>query len=423
MKFHITLLAGLIALSSCGEGGGESVFLYFINAYNGVESVSIIGPTGPLVQSAGFGDRMGVDQSGASAVCPPGKKQCIPIEYDRNLGGDFTTIVDGAPSSYEFTYPMFALYPQETATMIFAGRAGDGETVETHMVRHVQSVSETCLLTFINALSLDTNETVGGQELDIIPEFNLTERTGYIDERSVPFPTQCGTINDVGNPKHIALTRDLGPAIKDSPWFFYTENCGEKRPGTLCPTWVNPNGRKYGSVLRGSTVEATRSSIEYYECVQGALTFEVPPVMAGQEEAECPPDGMLTWAQVIVDDLAVAECKNGTVKTVESLPPDETRITFSSQDAADICKTKFRIRTPGLDAVFGPVKGKKTKGSHQKGDLIEIDLNIGAGNEYFIALMGRPVNPLIWRWESGTNIANLNDFPYVNDKDGAIGKY
>jgi len=38
-------------------------------------------------------------------------------------------------------------------------------------------------------------------------------------------------------------------------------------------------------------------------------------------------------------------------------------------------------------------------------------------------LFGRPVNPLIWQWNSGEAFANLDAFPYFNDQDARIGDY
>ncbi len=425
MKLHIVLLISLVGLSSCGEGGGESIFLYFINAYAGADNVTVIGPTGPMVQGAKFGDRVGVDSSGGSTVCEPGKS-CIPLQFDRNLGGDFTAIIDGAPETYEFSYPLFSLYPQETATMLFGGRSNDGNSVEGHLVRHTQTISDTCVLTFMNALSLDTGNGVGQQSFDIVPEFNMTpEEALYVDETQTILSTECGPMK-LPNPDYIAR-KDLMADVAENPWFFVAKcaDIDETEGDFLCTSWVDPKTSRYGALDLNSSIWARRNTEEYFGCIANAISFQDDSMMMGAAGDSCPA-GELAWddAALSIDFKKIADCQEFVSKTVESVSPDQSRYSlFGSNFRNDLCTPTFRFRTPGLDAVFGPETDSKTKGRHQKGELVEISAEIGPGNEYFVAIMGRPVNPIIWRWESGTNIANLDDFPYSNDQDDRIGDY
>jgi len=36
-------------------------------------------------------------------------------------------------------------------------------------------------------------------------------------------------------------------------------------------------------------------------------------------------------------------------------------------------------------------------------------------------LFGRPVNPLIWQWDSGNSFVDLSPYPYYNDQNTRIG--
>ena len=265
--------------------------------------------------------------------------------------------------------------------------------------------------------------TLENQAYNIVPEFKLSAAQGdFVDERNLPFPTQCGIIDDTSNPTHIALTRDIIAKVEADPWFFYSE-CEETNPGSdqnICPVWADRGDSKRSKVYGGPAVSATPNSIEYYKCAQGAISFKQPMgAMMGQEE--CPENP--TWADVTVDFVQLAACQRPVSKDVENVEPSEEKLHIFTIFAGEFCEPTFRVRTARFDSIFGPKKGKKEKGRHQKGDLIEMSLKIGPGNEYFVSFMGRPVNPIIWRWESGTNIANLNDFPYSNGQDARIGDY
>ena len=79
------------------------------------------------------------------------------------------------------------------------------------------------------------------------------------------------------------------------------------------------------------------------------------------------------------------------------------------------------INEDELVTIFGP--SGCTPGRHQNGELVDSEFAIPDGSEHFWVLLGRPVNPLIWQWDSGDSFVDLEDFPYPNDQNERIGDY
>lgn len=397
---------------SCADNG-ESVFLYFIDAYAGAETVSIIGDTGPLVQGAKFGERHGVD-----GTCRPGgnPRRCVPIEYDRTIGGEFQMVVDRMAEVAETGFNLQNMYPQETATIVFNKRIGE-TSVDTRLFRHIQSASSTCTLTMVNSLSLDNSDLAAPNQFSMIPEFRIDDPNdaGYLDEGSLDIPTECGNLPaDEGLFDQIARL-DIQDRVRESPWFTLIECTDDTDPSVeLCFAWGPPLSDDRSFINLDGDVLSERTTFEFWDCLQGAFTFNTEGMMgAAPGEDSCPP-APLTWDDVSVDPQAVLECQLPRFVSPRNVEPSAS---YSIVQAGGNCEYTMRPRTAAQDVIF--------EGRHgvDNGDLIVSEIEIDGGSEHFWVLFGRPVNPLLWEWDSGNQIADLRDFPYFNGQDSRIGDY
>lgn len=424
------IAAALLTLfaTSCGssEPGGESVFLYVVHGYAGAQTMSLIGPGGPVVNNLAFGER---------ADGP------TPIEVDRTLGSEFTLILDGTPQPVEFEKELFSLYPQETATLFISRRSGSEEAQAT-VFRHVQSISQTCLLTLHNSLSLDN--TYSTTEFTFYPELNLGSAAagGYFDEAQELVYTECGPINDLPNPGPIPRTAvdssgnrvPLNQVIDQYPWFFPVECSDAIVDSEICFHWGTPPAPGQPTIVyEGGVVIGPTNSRTYLECVEGAITIKQPedpanplPFPPQDAQVQCP-DGAITWDDVNVDGQAVRECKEFQQRNTEGVEPaqEDTYNTigiYGVSENENSCSITFRVRTALLDVIFGP-NAAGDPGIHQNGGYVVSDIEIPIGSEHFFVLFGRPVNPLVWQWNSGETFADLRDFPYFNGQDERLGDY
>ena len=413
---RVTTLASaamlLATLTSCGDSsGGETVFLFIINGYTAAETLSVYGNAGPVVQGLAFGERSDA-----------------PIEVDRNFGSTLTILLDGVPSTIDVEYDLFAMYPQETGTLFIKKRTGE-ETISTSLFRHVQTIDPGCQFTFENGLSLSNEYTTAGG-FSFLPEFRLESRaaTGYLDETQQPVPTECGNLPV---PTQAPIPRSgsgvpagevdiLAQLIDPDPYFFFVDCPSAAFANTICPVW--------GESQVEDEIIALPPTREYFECVAGAITVKQPegamplPFPSGDAQVQCP-EGDITWDDVTVDPLAVAECKALKKYNATMAKPDSGSqvITYSTRNGNTLgCDMQFRIRTPGLQTIFGPKSGD-TLGKHGDGAYVESTVKIPPGSEHFFVLFGRPVNPLVWQWNSGENFVDLAPYPYFNDQNANIG--
>ncbi len=389
----------LTTLTSCGSGdGGETVFLYVINGYTAAETLSVYGNTGPVIQGLKFGDRSDA-----------------PIEVDRNYGSELTVIIDGVPAQLLLEFDLFSMYPQETGT-IFIKKRTDVDAVAASLFRHVQTISADCQFTFENGLSL-SNEYVTAGGYSYIPEFRQPDldRAGYLDETKVPVQTECGPL-PLDTPSTIART-NLRDLIATDPYFFYTDCESSLISNAIC--LVN------GFTQNEDEIIGYPPTAEYFECVSAAVTIKQPegadplPFPAADAQVECPHPGTpLVYADVDVDSIAVAECAAQKVYSASFAKPDQGSQTITYLGIG--CDQTFRITTPGLQTIFGPKSGQPL-GSHGNGAFVESTIKIPVGSEHFFVLFGRPVNPLIWQWDSGNSFVDLSPYPYYNDQNTRIG--
>lgn len=138
---RLVILAVMIGLfcTNCGDGEQlETVYLHVLNAYPGSQAASLYGPMGAIETDLPFGERT---------------EEAVAV--DRNLGGDLTLILDGAPTVFEGTMDLFALYPQETATLVISQRRGD--TANIALFRHPPSMSRTCRVGVLNSMAVSND--------------------------------------------------------------------------------------------------------------------------------------------------------------------------------------------------------------------------------------------------------------------------
>lgn len=414
------IVAGLfsLSLSSCGGGDSESIFLFVINGYPAAESVDVYGPTGPIVQGLAFGERT-----------PE------PIEIDRSVGTNFTVFIKGSPTPVELDFNLFSFYPQETGTL-FVKKRTNVDQAAVSIYRHIQTIDPYCALTLENGLSV-SNEFLTVGSFSFAPEFNLgsAEGGGYFDESQEQVFTECGplplpTLAPIPRPS-------LKTAIDADPYFFLVQCQLPSGAARVCPV-VGRLDDQSGEIV------GFKPTSEYFQCVQQAISIKQPegmepsPFPPADAQAQCP-ENALTWDDVQVDAAAIEVCKGLTQYNTNMLEPSDGQQTFSisprppplsndfsgillGSDDGEVCEIQFRLRTPGVTTIFGPEAGSSEPGSHGQGAYTESTIRIPVGAEHFWVLFGRPVNPLVWQWNSSENFVNLNNFPYSNDQNQNIDR-
>ena len=407
----LTALACLAMTSfSCGgEGGEEAVFLYFINGYPGTGAMSINNNAGSLVSNVPFGER-----HGDSGSCGPDDTSCPPLRVERQRGTEFTFILENMVERVDVQKDLYAMYPHETGTVVLT-RRNDEASIETTLLRHTQSISSDCTISFVNGLSL-SNEFVGSfASYSITPELFETNiaQAGFVEESQFPFISECGAL-PTDDPTHANLQRpEVIAAIEENPWFLL--ECDADDGCRL--RWGIPNEDGRVRIMQGGSFPSVLDSREYFECVQAGISLrqeEDTMAMPGfpPPEPDCPTQP-ITWADVDVDAQVLEQCKQPVARSATMQDPGQED-TVQSYQGSLVCDMTFRIRNEGPDIIFGP-RGNDDLGSHGRGAPIESEVQIPDGSQRFWVLLGRPVNPIVWQWDSSETFVDLGDFPYFNE--------
>lgn len=354
------------------EYGPNTVFLYFLNGVGGAESMAIRGPSARIARNLAFGERMAVD-----GRCPE-DETCVPVDVDRSDGGTFVLKLDGRRVELDLTDELAAFYPHETGTVIFNGSAASPRAT---VVRHVQTVSEGCALTVVNALSVANLET-RSSGFDVATEYRLgAAQAGYEDESERPVSTRCGELpTDAFEHERLARPR-LHARITQRPWFYRTR-CDD---GGECFRWSE------SGLAHDGSFGAPPTTAEYRACLADAIS--VPD--------RCP-GGDLGWQHVTVDESAAEACAARATYSAELTPPGETDTIYGTV----ACGAEFRVRTPGQDLVFG--SDEPEAAHHQDGDLVRSREDVPVGAERFWTLLGRPVEPTTFTWDSSETFVDLS---------------
>lgn len=417
---RILLFTGLLwiafLVAACGGKDSENVNLYVINGYAGSDNISLIGPTGTLVSNLKFGDRYKPD---------------FPIEFNRNLGGEFTLLVDGAPQPFEVSSDLFALYPQETATMVVVKRSAK-EAASMIVIRHIQTVSSMAILSIINGLSL--SNTYADSFFSIIPEFRYRNpaEVGYLNESDAASKLQVSTtcpgktlpFADAPPPlkrKGPHGEKTLYDAISANPWFFQvpcsSEN-GATMAGSQCAVWGRPLYENGPSQI-GPSIDtiAYSNTSDYLKCLAGIIQPKKEEPGAGgvpTVKDVCKDNTPLVWKDMTIDAEGLIKCQEPKVTSLQALAPvsgqqDNSHyyIQIPPNGSKDVT---FRFRTPAMDTIFGTASGTGIA-SQGDGKLIEITQTLLPQNQYHVLVYGRPVSPMLWQWKTSDSIAALPEYP------------
>ena len=362
--------------------------MHVFNAYPGADSISVYGPAGVVARDLPFGQRTEE-----------------PVAVQRNLGSDFTIIVDGAPQQFEVSVPIWSMYPHETGTLLFKRRTGETGIDPPVLYRHVQTGAsvdqgqQTCRLVLDNALSGSSGNLVN---MTYIPAFR-------INPSCVGYRSQIGTFSDYRS--------NLLSAIQSNPWFYPVDvdqtKVGFIADSATCPAFntPDPDGRV---ILEGGTIEfvwaggpnTTRS-------FKGGGSLAVPPPTG--ELMNClgwDPDTPASEQQELLSAENRANCESATFETTG----------IQTQGQID-----YFIFPPGLGQEIDPGRcGFDIRadsdfesiftGQNLNGEPLVERAEFAPNQYYFWVLYGRPVNPLVEKWganqpENGGGFVEIPDYP------------
>lgn len=378
------LLAGALALASCGdEVGNETVYLHVFNAYAGAESISLYGPSGAVATNLPFGER--TDQ---------------PVAVDRNMGTDFTLVVDGAPEPADLSMPLYSMYPHETGTILFKRRESAEEVATPELYRHVQSIAEnSCRIVFDNALSAQNGNLAN---YNYAPIWN-------INPSCAPYIESLGTYSesdpDFGRPNLISQ-------VEQNAWFVPVDtNVGEiidiKEPAS-CPAFDGPQ-----SIARETSVKliwAPHAGInfdtgriftqlttrDYMECIGWD-----PLASPADNAANIEPEDVFRCREGDVYEVAISEL-DGQVNVFQ-VPPG-----IGNGYDANTCGFPVRIASDFANIFVG---------DRDNGEIVSDEIRFTPAQHYFWVLYGRPINPRFIKWgtrassDEGGTFTELPDYP------------
>lgn len=323
----LTMFTAIAMTLSCGEGSDnqEYVYLYIFNGYPGSSQMSLYGPSGRVVSGLPFRGRT-----------------TEPIKISRNLGTDFTLVIDGAPQTIDLQFELYDLYPQETGTLFFKRRSSTTDAVAT-IYRHTPSISSNCRLLIDNGLSIQSSG-VANYNFMVAFRFENINSVGYLD-------------ND---PRGAAFLQ----GIRNNPYFFLVQH--PEIMNSLLAIWVGTTPDRPSSVdYSTGIVLGHPTTLEVLDCLG-----EDPPTPETLTECTQPQN------------------YSGTL-----FVPDQSSIEFFDliPDNAGQCEAHFRIYSD-----FGNI----FEGEHQDGVLVEDTVSMSSGDHLFWVLYGRPVTPRIGKWTS-----------------------
>lgn len=395
------LLASLMALAGCGAGNNEEVVhLHFFNAYPGASSMSVYGPSGVVARDLPFGERT-----------------AEPVAVNRNLGDEFTILLQGAPEPFEVAIPVWSMYPHETGTVLFKRRTGR-DTIDTPVLyRHVQtgySVNQgqqACRLVLDNALSGETSNLFNAS---YVPAFKLRPAC-------MGYRFQIGSFEDPRGQGFI-------DAVANAPWFYPIEASEDKtsyiKNGQACPAYSggtisNQDGDTVSGaiVIPGGTIDfvwaGASNGIRNFEDEEGTLianptTADVmtclgwDPLVPKSEQEE-----------LLQDQQKLADCLSDTYE-LPSVRPQQEEIQYYSfgiglGQGIPEGRCGFDIRADSdFESIF--------TGANLNGEPVIERAEFAPNQYYFWLIYGRPVNPRVESWganqpEEGGGFVELPDYP------------
>ncbi|WP_133621846.1 hypothetical protein [Bradymonas sediminis] len=411
------LCAGsILCLSGCGGGAdatGETVFVYVLNGYPGSSKLTLYGPTGKLASGLPFGQRT---------------EEAVVLDRNTN-SNQFVLMIDGAPTTIEFSKELFTLYPQETATMVISRRSGEAAG-NASLFRNTRTFSPTCVASFANSLSL--NNAYMPTELlsySYQTEWEVPRQTYYEASKEQTAETRCGETpirQDDRDQRDVLIAR-----VNDDPWFFPVTDDENYRL-----VWgqriVDPrtNQNLSAGLIRGGIVRAYRDSEEFRDCMSAAVSVaeeeeQTDPNAPPAEECPAPtgPGGLLDESQVVWDEIAVLDCHDTLDYSGFPVTPGaEDSYTAFTQPIRTVggeqmCGYTVRIRTPEQDLIFQNHDNTVPNYIDNIGGFVQVDATYPIGEHHYFVLFGRPVNPFVTQWNTAAEaiFSDGGDFPYPDD--------
>lgn len=379
----LAICCGLL-VSGCGEEGDnyESVYLYVFNGYPGGEAIDLVGPTGMVVTDLQFGERTEE-----------------PIRVDRNLGTEFTLLIDGAPESFDASQQLYNLYPQETATFVLSQR--EDNMVTTKLLRHVQGISPACRLVVDNSLSLisdnlgeynailgwDLDGRLGVAGFDRDYEEEELDEEDYRDETWAEleahpmFAVADGDDEDEGLDQGVQLVW-LGPQDRvDPPRVMFDDGS----------VYAEPPSEQYVECIRAK--EQAQEALEAAQ--QGDLDLEYEEIQELMQilEMDC---NEPAEESVIIHEPGEDE----VVQAFHYYPAD-----MQQADERD-CSMDHQIFTD-----FGNVfEGEGEYDGYEENTRVSWSTDFQISDHYYLVLYGRPVNPLFEHWRASDHLGEIPDY-------------
>jgi hypothetical protein len=390
------LVASVLALAGCGNGqDGEVVHLHVFNAYPGADSISVYGPSGVVARDLPFGQRTEE-----------------PVAVERNLGEQFTIIIDGAPDQFQTSVPVWSMYPHETGTILFKRRTGENSIDDPVLYRHVQTgyrtgddvppeqQQEACRLVLDNALSGESSSLMN---MTYLPAFR-------INPNCVGYRESIGSFTDPRGSSFIQR-------VANSPFFYPVDVEGSKigyiKDGPGCPAYNtnDPDGRV---LIPGGTVEFVWAGGNYSEWFfEDGGNIRVQPTtgdlmqcLGWDPERPAADQSDLITPDTLATCLSVSYETEG-IETTGTV--DYFRFPVGLGQDVDPGRCGFDIRADSdFESIF--------TGQNLNGEPVIERAEFSPNQYYFWVLYGRPVNPLVEKWgsnqpENGGGFVELPDYP------------
>ncbi len=394
-RLILTLILGCgLIISSCGGGGGgggngnEVINLHVINGYPGSSSMTLYGPTGPIVQNLGFGLRTEE-----------------PVAVDRNISNEFMLVIDGAPQPIDFEQDLFSLHPHETGTLFIKRRTGINSAAFT-LFRHVRSVAPSCRLVLHNSLSVNNTAAtnfnfLGGWDFssDIrLGGYNSAAEDATLSSLESQFPDEDFS--------QLRQRRDnMFTGINAHPFFVMVPANLEEDEDIegLKFVWIGPeDGIDIPFVdFQGGGVHTHPNTQRFIRCLE--------------EVAEGAPDDDDDDAEA---ELDFDSCGDRRTFTTQIFRPDADGEVFyyhyspasmgHTGSDRNVCDASLRIFSD-FSNIFS---GDHGYDGYEDNVRINVEPEFNVSDHYFFVLFGYPANPEIAFWRASDDFGEpLPDYP------------
>ncbi len=412
--------------TGCGDANNDEVYVRFFHGYPGSPSISVFSSQGTLVRDLAFNEYSDV------------------VTIDRALfDGQFQVLAEGVPITG--TIPgnqIFGMYNRETATIMLTSRTQPQQFSSLFLRHHLVTPGTGALFGLDNydcALEIHNGLAVSNTGVDTF-SFSIQRRATedevrevYDSDRDQLISTECGLLDlrDMRFPPGTGIAnrrQEIVTEVGNDPWLWpveiesETDNLGRQNRYTFVSgVWLNTN-----------TLSSVRPTVEYRECLSGAITIaQDDDAAAGGMMSESPCDFGPAGPQIPeengvfkleVDFDEVARCVSGLEEyTLMTFQPNEGNNTASvtlysyTTDQRPECSGEYRIRTSGQDRIFDPRDPNNAPGS---GDKVTLTYSSKKSTYQYLVVYGLPLNPLV-QFFNATDEGNAQDF--FNDTYYPVG--